>query len=142
MRGTLTHKATIEEYRETGETIDDGAGGTVSVEDWVTVVDAEPCRYEPAGQGYVREDQGGRVYESPRVIIPPRSVGEMGDISGADEPADYEYQLDIDDGDDWRLTLAGISGTFALADVDVHFEGPQRPSHVVIEVERTDPEGS
>lgn len=140
MRGTLTHKATIEHYQETGETIDDGAGGTIPEQDWVAVVDDQPCRYEPAGQGYVREDQGGRVYETPRVHVPARTVGEMVDVSAEDAPADYEYQLAIDDGDDWRLTLASIAGTFAMTDVDVHFEGPQRPSHVTVEVERTDSE--
>jgi len=134
MRGTLTHKVTIEEFRETGETIDDGAGGTIPVEEWVTAVDGEPCRYEPAGQGYVREAEGGRVHETPRVILPARAVGHMESFG--------EYRLDIDDGDDWRLTLAGVDGTFALSDVDVHYEGPQRPSHVVVEVERIDPEDS
>lgn len=141
MRGTLTHLATIEEFQETGETEDDGMGGTVPVEEWEIVVEDEPCRYEPEGQGYVREDQGGRVYETPRVYFPPYGVGSMIDVSEEDDPADYEYQLDVDVGDDWRLALEGVDGTFALSDPDVHYEGPQRPSHVVIEVERTDPEG-
>jgi hypothetical protein len=140
MRGTLTHLATIEEYQETGDTVDDGMGGTVPVEDWTVVVEDEPCRYEPEGQGYVREDQGGRVYESPRVYFPARAVGSMVDVSDEGDPADYEFQLDIGTGDDWRLTLAGVTGTFALSDPDVHYEGPNRPSHVVIEVERIDPE--
>ncbi|WEL29852.1 hypothetical protein [Haloferax volcanii] len=142
MRGTLTHKATIEHYQETGETVGDGAGGTISVKDWVSVADGVPCRYEPAGQGYVREDQGGRVYESPRVYFPPRAVGEMVDVSADDDPADYEYELDVDAGDDYRLTLEAVDGVFTLSDPDVHYSGPQRPSHVVIEVERIDPGGS
>lgn len=143
MRGTLTHLATIEHYAETGQTIDDGAGGTIPQKEWTTVVDGQPCRYEPEGQGYVREDQGGRVYESPRVYLPARSVGSMADVSAVGDDAEYEYELEIDTGDEWRLTLAGVDGTFSLSDPDVHYKGPQRPSHVVIEVERVDadPEG-
>ncbi|QLG63084.1 hypothetical protein [Halorarum salinum] len=140
MRGTLTHLGTIEHYQATGETVDDGAGGTIPQKDWVTVVDGVPCRYEPEGQGYVRQDQGGRVYESPRVYFPARSVGEMVDVSGAEEEATYEYQLDVAAGDDYRLTLDAVDGVFALSDPDVHYEGPNRPSHVIIEVERIDPE--
>jgi len=142
VRGTLTHQVTIEEFRETGETIDDGAGGTIPVEEWVTVVDGQPCRYEPAGQGYVREDQGGRVYESPRVYLPAYTAGDMVDVSAEGEDSDHEYQLDVDNGDDWRLTLPSVDGTFALTDVDVHYSGPQQPSHVVIEVEQIEPEDS
>jgi len=134
MRGTLTHLLTIEHYEETGETVDDGAGGTIPVEEWAAVVSDSACRYEPAGQGYVREDQGSRVYESPRVVAPARTVGHMASYG--------EYELDIAEGDDWRLTLAGVDGTFALTNIDVHYEGPQRPSHVVIEVEQTDPRDS
>ena len=140
MSGTLTHIGTIEHLQETGDTVDDGAGGTIPVEEWTKVVDALPCRYEPGGQGYVREDQGSRVYESPRVYFPARTVGQMVDVSGAVEEATYEYQLDVVAGDDWRLTLEGVDGTFALSDPDVHYEGPNRPSHVVIEVEQVDPE--
>jgi hypothetical protein len=135
MRGTLTHLATIEQYAETGETIDDGAGGTIPVEEWTTVVDGQPCRYEPAGQGYVREDQGGRVYESPRVYFPARAVGSI------DAPAS-QYELNIDEGDDWRLSLEDVDGEFSLVNVDVHYEGAHRPSHVVIEIERIGTEGS
>ncbi|ELZ48983.1 hypothetical protein C464_06215 [Halorubrum coriense DSM 10284] len=140
MRGTLTHLVTVEHYQETGETVDDGAGGTIPVEEWATVVDGEPGRFEPAGQGYVREDQGGRVYSTPRVFLPPRAAGEMVDTAPDGEPADYEYQVAVDEGDDWRLTIAGLAGQFAVTDVDVHYEGPERPSHVVIEVEKVDSE--
>ncbi|KDE59822.1 hypothetical protein EL22_16990 [Halostagnicola sp. A56] len=140
MRGTLTHLATVDQYQETGETEDDGMGGEVPVEDWVTVLEGVPCRYEPAGQGYVREDQGGRVYSTPRIYFPARSAGEMVDVSDEDDDPDYEYQLEVDEGDGWRLSLESVDGMFALSNVDVHYEGPQRPSHVVIEVERTDPE--
>lgn len=132
MRGTLTHLATVEHYEETGETTGDGAGGTIEKHDWVAVVDKLPCRYEPAGRGFVREDQGGRVYESPRVVFPARSVGHMESFG--------EYKLDVGEGDDWRLTVAGVDGTYALVDIDAHYKGPNRPSHVVIEVERTDTE--
>lgn len=129
MRGTLTHKATIEAYQETGTELDDGAGGTVPEKDWVAIVDGEPCRYEPAGQGYVREDQGARVYESPRVIFPAQAVGHMTSVG--------EYELVIDEGDDYRLTLPSIPGEHALVNIDVHYRGPQHPSHVTIEVENT-----
>ncbi|WP_058365405.1 hypothetical protein [Haloparvum sedimenti] len=134
MRGTLTHLVTIEQYQETGETVDDGAGGTIPVEEWVAVVDNEPCRYEPAGKGYVREDQGGRVYSSPRIYLPARTAGHMGPNS--------EFVLDIDEGDDWRLRLASVDGEFAIRSVDVHYSGPQQPSHVLVELEDVEPEGS
>lgn len=140
MRGTLTHLVTVEHFEETGETAADGAGGTIPVEEWTTVISEAVCRYEPAGQGYVREDQGARVYESPRIYLPPQSAGEMVDVSGDDEPATYEFEPAVDEGDDWRLTLATVDGEFAPINVDVHYEGPQRPSHVVVEVERVDAE--
>lgn len=142
MRGTLTHLVTVEHYQETGETIDDGAGGTIPVEGWVAVVDGVPGRFEPAGQGYVRGDQGGRVYSTPRVYLPARSAGEMVDTAATGEPADYEYDVVVDEGDDYRLTIGGIAGTFAVTDVDVHYDGPERPSHLVIEVEKIDSEDS
>jgi len=142
MRGTLTHLVTIDHFEETGETIDDGAGGTIPIEEWVAVVDGVPGRFEPAGQGYVREDQGGRVYSTPRVFLPARSAGEMVDTSVEGEPADHEYEVAVDEGDDWRLTIGGIAGEFAVTDVDVHYEGPERPSHVVVEVETIDTEGN
>lgn len=142
MRGTLTHLITVEHYQETGETIDDGAGGTIPVEEWVAVVDGVPGRFEPAGQGYVREDQGGRVYSTPRVFLPARSAGEMVDTSADGEPPKHEYDLAVAAGDDWRLTIGGIAGVFALTDVDVHYDGPERPSHAVIEVENVGTEDS
>jgi hypothetical protein len=66
----------------------------------------------------------------------------MVDTSVEGEPADYEYEVAVEEGDDWRLTIGGIAGEFAVTDVDVHYEGPERPSHVVVEVETIDTEGS
>ena len=66
----------------------------------------------------------------------------MVDVSADGEPSDYEYRTSVDEGDDWRLTLETIDGQFSPVNVDVPYEGPLRPSHVVVEVERVDAEGS
>lgn len=45
-------------------------GGTTDDYDWNPVATVD-VRYEPGGEGYVREDTGEQVHRSPRVFAPP-----------------------------------------------------------------------
>lgn len=132
-----THVGTIEQYAETGDYVDDAE--TIPVRDWETALEA-PCKYEPEGQPFQREDAGGRVYKEARTHWAPYDVGEMVDISDEEEPKNLQYELAIGAGDNWRLTLEGIDGVFAIRELPkVHSSGPGQPTHVTIEIERVDP---
>lgn len=123
----LTHVGLIEQHAPTGEYVDDDE--TVPQRAWQPVAEG-PCRYEPEGQPFVREEMGGRVYKEARTHWQPWTVGE------ADGGA---YECTVGAGDNWRLTLEGIDGVFAIAAAPkVHSSGAGAPSHVTIEVERVD----
>ncbi|WP_126665240.1 hypothetical protein [Haloterrigena salifodinae] len=68
---------TISAYVETGETEDDGMGGTQPIEDWVAIAEEIPARYSPEGKTIVDEDTGERIQDTAFVSIHPRHVGEI-----------------------------------------------------------------
>ena len=123
-----THIGAIEQYAATGDYVDDAE--TVPEREWQAVAEG-PCRYEPQGQPFVREEQGGRIYTEARTKWQPWTVGELDD---------GVYECDVGAGDNWRLTLEGIDGIFAIAEQPkVHSSAYGQPSHVTIEIERVDP---
>lgn len=132
-----THIGKIEQQVETGEFVNDT--GTIPEKEWQTVTEG-PCKYEPEGQPFVREEMGSRVYKEARTHWAPYTVGEMVDVSEEEQPAKQQYQLDIGAGDDWRVTIEGINGVFAIREMPkMHSKAYQAPAHVTIEVERVDP---
>ena len=86
-----THRATIQHREETGETADDGMGGTRPRVDWVTRVADMPIRYLPEGVGLERQRHGDVYCDNPSMLCPPQYVGQL---------VDGEFSLNIDVGDD------------------------------------------
>ena len=70
---------TVSAYIETGETEDDGMGGTQPIEEWVPIAEEIPGRYTPHGKTTVNEDAGERVRSSAVCSIHPRYIGEIAD---------------------------------------------------------------
>lgn len=126
-----THRVTIQRYEETGEVVDDGMGGTQPRLAWVDYGRDIPVRYLPQGVGLERERHGDVYRESPSMLMPARSAGEL---------LDGEYVLTLGTGDDWRVGIEGITGTNSrrsITDRRPLFGKPTRtiPTAVHVELE-------
>ena len=139
---SATHRVTIEHLAETGETIDDGMGGEEPVTEWETVAEHIPARFSESGDAIegTDADQFGRIeQDQPRVRVHPKQVGdadwnELGDGRGM--PV---YDRDVHAGDDYRVTIHGMSGGDDRRVIDTVLEmygnGPF-PTTVVLGLER------
>lgn len=79
LRDLETESVSFFAYEASGTVDDpyDPGDGTTTDYDWFGVATAA-VRYEPRGDGYVREGTGERVHRAPRAFAPPSLLGTDG----------------------------------------------------------------
>lgn len=136
-----THRVSVDHHTETGDTVSDGAGGETAVTEWQTVVEAVPARFTEstsATQGRERDVSGPVDIDSPTVRFDPKDVGTLSWVSDPATGDRYaEYDCDIGDDGDWRVTIHGHGGDeqYAIEDVRVHHASGPVPTRVVAVLE-------
>lgn len=118
MRLRTTHTATV--Y---GETVvgEDDLGADLTEDEPVATV---PCRYRPAGEGFVREATGERVHQNPTLITRPRGRTPTGEQVALLET--------IDEGQ--RVAIDGIAETFTVRHIRPQYGRGSRPRRLTIEL--------
>lgn len=131
-----THTVTIEHWERTGDTVDDGMGGTEDVREWLPVVTDVPGRYTPAGMagsiGVTQTDTGEVARERPIVTLEPVFVGTM---------VDGTFERVVEAGSEWRVYVHGLAGADRYKQIDRVRENyglSQVPDSVSLELELQD----